>query len=523
MTATPEDAEGVLASGPLSLHVSAPGVARRRLLQLAGGSVLGGVLSACATRTPAGRSAAATAAPSPAGSSAAPRVDATTVAPAAFVDGTLPIPPLLVPEVRGGTKVFRLTLRQGLSRFVPGQATTTFGFNGSYLGPTLRARRNDRVQIHATNRLGEPTTVHWHGMHLPASMDGGPLQPIASGGTWGPSFTISQPAATLWYHPHLMGATLRQVGRGAAGLFILDDDDPAGDSLPSTYGVDDIPLILQAQTFTADGQFALNGGGRGGRGGGAGGGGARTLVNGVTSPVINTPAPRLRLRLLNASTQGIFTIGFAGGQTFHQVASDGGLLRAPVSLTTLRLAPAERAEIVFEVDPARPLVLQSLGGGGGGGGGGTNTPAGPLLTIRSTGKTASAAVLPAALAVIPRLSPGSAAQTRNLVLGGNNGNPTINGRAMTTISELRDMTDVLRVKLGSVEIWNVVNRSDDPHAFHVHDIQFQILQRNGSAPAANESGLKDTVVVRGGRRCASSCASPISPTRRRPTCTTAIC
>jgi FtsP/CotA-like multicopper oxidase with cupredoxin domain len=286
---------------------------------------------------------------------------------------------------------------------------------------------------------------------------------------------------------------------GLVGLFILDDTNPAHDDLPHGYGVDDIPLILQAQTFGADGQLVLNGGGRGGRGGGGGNQTTpTTLVNGAIAPAINTPDSRLRLRLLNASSEGIYNIGFAGGETFHQVASDGGLLSAPVELNRLQLAPAERAEIVVAVSPSEPMVLQSFGGNGAGRGGENNVPAGPLLTINSTQQTAPLASLPALLAVIERLTPGSAAQTRDFVLGGDDQNPTINGQAMTRMADLMDMTDVIQVKLGTIEIWNLVNRSNDTHAFHVHDIQFQILQRDGSAPAANEAGLKDTVVVRPG-------------------------
>jgi len=70
------------------------------------------------------------------------------------------------------------------------------------------------------NELPEATTVHWHGMHLPLRMDGGPHQPIAPGATWSPEWTVDQPAATLWYHPHPHGSTASHVYRGLAGLFI---------------------------------------------------------------------------------------------------------------------------------------------------------------------------------------------------------------------------------------------------------------------------------------------------------------
>lgn len=446
------------------------GLARRHVLQLAGITVLGGVLSACA----------------PASSTAQPSSSAlTTPVPTASassggagpLNGTLEIPPLLAPERDGATKVSRLAMQTGEAEFIAGQATATFGFNGNYLGPTLRAAKGDAVRIDVTNDLGEVSTVHWHGMHLPAVMDGGPHQTVAHGSTWSPEFTIQQPAATLWYHPHLMGETRRQVGMGLVGLFILDDQDPANEALPHLYGVDDIPVILQAQTFGSDGQFSFNRGGRGGDENPA-----TTLVNGAISPSINTPDSRLRLRLLNASSEGIYNLGFAGGEAFSQVASDGGLLKAPVTMTRLQLAPAERAEIVVDVAASGSMVLQSFGRNGGGRGGGNNVPAGALLTINSTRESAPPAALPTSLAVIERLSPGSAAQTRAFVLGGNDQNPTINGQSMTSMADMMDMSEAIQVKLGTTEVWNLINRSDDTHAFHVHDIQFQILDRDGSAP-----------------------------------------
>ena len=108
------------------------------------------------------------------------------------------------------------------------------------------------VNVH--NELPEPTTVHWHGMHLPAAMDGGPHQPIPPGGDLAPTWTVDQPAATLWYHPHPHGATEPHVYRGLAGMFIVDDD---GDRRPpacrAEYGVDDIPVIVQDKNFSGDG------------------------------------------------------------------------------------------------------------------------------------------------------------------------------------------------------------------------------------------------------------------------------
>lgn len=109
--------------------------------------------------------------------------------------------------------------------------------------------------MHVTNGVDETTTLHWHGMHLPAATDGGPPhQMVEPGATWSPSWTIDQPAATLWYHPHLHAQTAAHVYRGAAGMFLIDDPAAAPD-LPATYGVDDVPLILQDKRFDRDGDL----------------------------------------------------------------------------------------------------------------------------------------------------------------------------------------------------------------------------------------------------------------------------
>src|SRR6266536_624457 len=166
----------------------------------------------------------------------------------------LKIPPLLQPHVdAAGAKVFDLRLQAGSSQLLPGKAAETWGINGAYLGPTLRASLGDKVRINVTNTLPEATTLHWHGMHLPAKADGGPHQLIAPGATWSPTWTIDQPAATLWYHPHPHGQTEDHVSRGLSGLFLLDDPQSRALALPKRYGVDDILVIIQDKQFRADG------------------------------------------------------------------------------------------------------------------------------------------------------------------------------------------------------------------------------------------------------------------------------
>lgn len=171
-------------------------------------------------------------------------------------ESRLAIPELLEPTLDDqGRKVFDLTFTTGEVEFIEGKLTETWGLNEPYLSPTLRSSRGDEVVINVTNGIEEDTSLHWHGMHLPAAMDGGPHQMIKSGETWSPTWKVDQPAASLWFHPHPHGATAEHVYRGAAGMFLIDDLELEELNLPDTYGVDDIPLIIQDKNFNRDGSL----------------------------------------------------------------------------------------------------------------------------------------------------------------------------------------------------------------------------------------------------------------------------
>lgn len=171
----------------------------------------------------------------------------------------LRIPPLDTGTVGAdGVRRFELDIQAGETQFRAGEPTPTWGVNGTYLGPTLRASRGDDVAVSVTNSVDEATTLHWHGMHLPPSMDGGPHQMVEPGDTWTPTWTVDQLASTLWYHPHPHGDTASHVYRGVAGMFILDDPAASALDLPDTYGVDDIPLIVQDRSFKNGNEFSMS-------------------------------------------------------------------------------------------------------------------------------------------------------------------------------------------------------------------------------------------------------------------------
>ena len=394
--------------------------------------------------------------------------------------GPLHVPPLLSPPPGAdGVRRFRLDLAPGQTEFLPGTKASTWGVNGSYLGPTLRASRGDRVAMQVVNGLPEETTLHWHGMRLPAEMDGGPHQTIAPGTAWTPEWTIDQPAFTGWYHPHPHGRTALHIYRGVAGLFLVDDAEETG--LPGGYGVDDIPLIIQDRAFTADGSLDESGLTRGRYGFT----GTEILVNGTHRPLLHVEAARVRFRLLNASHARVYRVGFADGRRFHLVATDSGLLPAPIALDRVKLSPGERAEVVVDFAPGERVTLNSVGE--------RSEDAAPiekddldLLTITAAERLAPAPPLPSRLPGAPPVVPPSGARVRTFTLGGDE----INGRGM----DMGRIDEV--VPAGATEIWEVRNTTF-AHNFHVHATVFTVLDVDGRPPAAQDTGPKDTVFVPG--------------------------
>ena len=353
--------------------------------------------------------------------------------------------------------------------------TDTYSYNGlPVLGPTLRLKTGDSVAISVANELDEATTTHWHGADLPAEDDGGPHSLIEPGTTWVADFDVIQPAATLWYHPHAHGSTAEHVYRGAAGLIIIEDDNPAAATLPSTYGVDDIPVIIQDRDFTEDGQlaFSIDDGDNGNL--------YSTLtVNGTIDPFVEVPEGLVRLRLLNGSQARIYQLSLEGAEMV-KIASDGGYLAGPVAIEQLVLAPGDRAEIVVNVGMESAALVDGAFG--------------RALELRPNGSVSSAGPLPDTLAAIERISESEITVDRSFHME--------DARSFWEFSPSWAINGVqfdpsridVRVQLGDTERWTL-SSGDGQHVFHPHQTQFQILAINGEPPPPEESGWEDSVLV----------------------------
>lgn len=434
----------------------------------------------------------------------------------------LPVPPAIEVDASGGAMLEAIA---GTRAILAGAQTAVVGFNQPFLGPVLRVKRGRTARVDVRNRLREPITVHWHGLHVPGRVDGGPHTPIAPAARWSPALEITQPAATLWYHSHVHGRTAEHVYWGLAGMLLVDDPQAPADELPSQYGIDDLPLVIQDRAFAADGALAYT---KSGPVLMAGFRADHILVNGALRPRAEVPPGVVRLRLLNGSNARIYRLFLDEGRPMHQVGSDGGLLPARITRRELVLAPGERVDVLVDFAGAREVRLLSrpdgnspmrgMMGGRGMGMGPGSMPSGQPPAVAEDGAfevmrfaidPARAAVqraLPTRLAgAPPGPSDGEVTRRRRFELdthgammgGGMMGRGGMGGMAMTINGRPFAMDRIdARARLGQAEVWEV-HAADMAHPFHVHGTSFSVLGRNGAPVAFATNGWKDTVLVEG--------------------------
>ena len=401
--------------------------------------------------------------------------------------------PLFIPDTISGTTI-NLTVDESMVSFLPGDSTITYGINADYLAPTIIWNAGDYMQMNVTNLLADTTTMHWHGAHVAPEDDGGPHTKILPGETWSPDFEVLDEASTMWYHPHLHSKTAEQVYKGAAGMLIIRDANEAALDLPRTYGVDDFPIIIQDKSFDANNQFifsALS---------------DTMLINGTLAPYLEVPAQRVRLRFLNASNQRVYSLDFPPNFNPTLIATDGGLLEEPHPIGNLVMSPGERAEVVFDFSNNQGLnqnfscnnTLLPFGCSGGPGG-----PQGPpgnnldnndfdFMEFRVIAPTANpAGTIPTTLNTHNIWDENDAVETRVKTFDTlTTGFPYyING----TPFNHHIVNDT--IQLGNIEVWELVNETDVAHPFHIHDVQFYVLDINGNPPPPHLAGRKDVILV----------------------------
>ena len=423
----------------------------------------------------------------------------------------LPIPALI--DVENEAPV-ELVLQAGRAEIVPGVATNTVGFNGVQLGPTIRVRSGMDVPITYTNRWREVVAIHGHGLHVPGDVDGGPHQVLEPGEQWSPVLPIRQEASTAWYHPHTHGRTGLQTYQGLAGMFLIDDDHSRDLPLPKTYGVDDLPLIVQDKTLDPSGQLVY----RLSEADKDGFLGDFVTVNGIRGAAAAVPPGLVRLRLLNGSNARFYRFRFADGRTFHKIATEGGFLPEPVPVQDLLMLPGERNEVVVNCADGRPAVLVSGPRDSREEERERRRPANGLgesfeiVTLTPDNRLRGASTeMPRELNAVQRPALDAAWPRRRFQLNMETGQrhrsrpdrprdrntdtPHAHQMHMAINRQPMDMNVINeRVRRGQWERWDIT-ADRRTHPFHVHGCSFLVLRTNDERVTDGDAGWKDTVLV----------------------------
>jgi FtsP/CotA-like multicopper oxidase with cupredoxin domain len=450
------------------------------------------------------------------------------------------------PQPAAAPLEIRLTAAPGQVQLLPGNPTVVWSYSGevlggnpqslqtlpgSYLGPILRVQTGQTLKVHFVNELPEDSIIHWHGLHIPAGMDGHPKNVIGPGAEFTYEFSIQNRAGTYWFHPHPDGRTGPQAYAGLAGLLLVSDLQEQALGLPS--GEFDLPLVIQDRTFDTQNQLVYN---RGGMMGMDGFLGERVLVNGQMNYSLDAQARPYRLRLLNGSNSRIYRIGWDDGAPLTVIATDGGLLAKPVRRPFVMLAPGERVELwtdfsQWRTEQEHRLVSLPFSGadqmGGMMGGGMMAGSSGPalgtrmeILTVRTIPAQSSGLALPERLGDLAPTAPSAAvnaARPRRFSLSmAQMMTWSINGRTF----EMDGITEQETVRLNTAEVWEIENTPGGmggmmgggmsmAHPMHIHGLQFRVIERQGPRfdsnynvirPGFVDEGWKDTVLVWPGER-----------------------
>jgi spore coat protein A len=427
------------------------------------------------------------------------------IAPPKQFQAELPIIPVLKPvRVDSTADYYELTARQASAQIVPGLSTGIWGHDGMFPGPTIEARRGRRAVLRLRNQLPVPIVNHLHGGHTPPESDGYPTDLVLPAGFVNSHthdalariveeqrdyvYPNDQRAATLWYHDHRMDFTAPQVWRGLAGFYILRDDEEA--QLPLPRGDKEIALLICDRSFDAEGSLlypsldpslhAQAGVAMDYMGGVLG---DVILVNGAPWPKLEVANTKYRFRILNASNARRYELALdpapRGAPAFVQIGSDGGLLAAPVTHRSVKLAPAERFDLIVDFSKYASGSVVTLVNHAGSG------TAGQIMRFHVTRLERDDSAIPPRLSSIAFPNAADAIATRifNFSYRGMEG-WTINGKPFDPAR-----MDA-RPKLDTTEIWRL--ETDFSHPLHLHLVHFQVLSHSGR-PGPYDAGWKDTI------------------------------
>ena len=359
----------------------------------------------------------------------------------------------------------RLEAREADWEFAPGRTIRGFAYNGIVPGPLIEANVGDTIEVELKNSLHQATTTHWHGIRVPAEMDGTEAvqPPVEPGETFKYRFVVPD-AGTFWYHSHTNET--EQLERGLYGaLVVRDPGEPSFDA--------ERVLLLDDLKLDPDGDVAAFGDEHEHH---AGREGDVRLVNGRQEPQLEMAGDTIeRWRMVNAANTRFVRLSL-GGRPFVVIGTDGGLLAEPIPAAEVLVTPGERVDLAIgPFSEGERLRIEALPYDRGKGETKTETYA----TLEVGPAAASHAHIPSTLRKIEPLVAADTTPTR-----------TIDLKALMHAGH-HQRDDPVRV--GELQVWNLVNETGQDHPFHIHGFFFQVLQENGESPSV--LAWKDTVNV----------------------------
>lgn len=409
------------------------------------------------------------------------------------VSSGLFVNPLKIPKTVSGSA--SLVAQNTSEALLSTSKVNVMGYGEGILGPTIRVKKGDNVNINFLNKLSDHTNIHWHGLKIPAEMDGHPDQMVMTNETFNYKFSINQQSGLNWYHPHLHESTAKQVTFGLAGLFIVESDEEKTLGLPS--GDFEVPLIIQDKRFESDGTIKYSPTMMEMMSGFLG---ENILVNGTSKPFLDVSTRFYRFRILNGSTARIYNLGLSNLAEFYIIGSDGGILTQPEKVKNVILSSGERLDILVDFSSLKvgeTVFLKSetfftMGNAQG------NQPF-DIIAFNVKRLENETFKLPNSLVSVAKLPLTSKKRifTLKMDMKSKEGMHKINEKVFKSgrIDEA--------VTLGSTEIWEFDNSTgDEAHPMHVHGVMFQVIARMGGRNVIlpHEKGWKDTVLVAPGEK-----------------------
>jgi FtsP/CotA-like multicopper oxidase with cupredoxin domain len=402
-----------------------------------------------------------------------------------------------IPTVVGNTAILTA---QNITTNINGFGNVTgLGYNiNGLLGPTIKVNNGATVNFNLVNQLNEKTNIHWHGLKIPADMDGHPENTVNAGSSYNYTFNINQRAGLYWYHPHADMLTGKQVFQGLAGLFIVNDSEENTLNFPS--GNRELPLVIQDKRISvgtipyAPSMMEVMTGLMG----------QYVLVNGIYAPFQNVETAKYRVRVLNGSNARIYNLALSNNAIFTLIGNDGGLLATPQSVNALILGPGERADLIIDfsqtpINSELFLISKMFDGG---------TVQGmqefKIMKFKTTSQVNDNFVIPSTLSSITTYTESMATTFRNFDIQNNGMSMSSSMMSHTINNKVYDSNRIDEsINNGTIEVWTFDNTNGtEPHPMHLHGVQFQILSRTGGRGIVTplEFGWKDMALVMPGEK-----------------------